>query len=91
MSVLKRTLAGALAVVAFAGTMTAVAPAAHAYGRHDGRRENGWRGHDERYRQWRGHRWGAPYYYGPHVYYTPPVVYAPPPPSPGINLLFNVR
>jgi hypothetical protein len=86
MSILKRAVAGGLAVVAFAGVMSSFVPSAQAYDRHDG-----WRGHDRRYNQWRGHRWGAPYYYGPRVYYTPPVVYAPPPPSPGINLLFNVR
>lgn len=86
MSIFKRVLAGGLMVVAFAGVMGGFVPSAQAYDRHDG-----WRGHAARYHEWRGHRWGAPYYYGPRTYYAPPVVYAPPPPSPGINLLFNVR
>jgi hypothetical protein len=86
MSILKRSLALGLAVVAFAGAMGSFAPSAHA----DWRRDN-WRRHDVRTRQWRDHRWGTPYYYGRRAYVAPPIVYGPPPPSPGINLLFNFR
>jgi hypothetical protein len=91
MSILKRTLAGGLAVVAFAGAMTSFTPSAQAYWRNDGWRANAWRARDYRYNQWRAHRWGAPYYYGARTYYRPPIVYGPPPPSPGIGLFFNIR
>jgi hypothetical protein len=88
---LKKPLAAALAIAAFAGTLSGFAAPAHADWNHDHRGDRGRDWRDHRRDDWRYRGYDSRYYYGNRVYVAPPVVYGPPPPPSGLNLLFNVR